>query len=94
VSHEGHRIVQEALTNALRHAGPGPVRVRIDVGREHLALLVSNPVPVAPVPAAAGSGSGVRGLRERAALLGGSAEAGPVEDRWQVDVRLPLRGTA
>jgi signal transduction histidine kinase len=40
------------------------------------------------------SGSGVRGLHERAAVLGGTAQAGPVDDGWRVAVRLPLAGAA
>jgi signal transduction histidine kinase len=81
--------VQEALTNALRHAGPVPVQVRVDVGAEGLTLDVRNPT-TGTLPTAAGSGSGVRGLRERAAVLGGTAEAGRVGEGWRVAVRLPL----
>jgi len=91
VSREGYRIVQEALTNALRHAGPVPIRLRIDVGQKELHLVVRNPVSVS-VPA--GTGSGLQGLQERATGLGGTALAGPVEDGWRVAVRLPLAGSA
>ena len=93
VSREGYRIVQEALTNALRHAGPVPVRIRVTVGQDRLLLSIGNPVPVA-ARTAAGGGSGVRGLHDRAAVLGGTAEAGSVDDRWEVTVRLPLGGPA
>jgi len=89
LSREGYRILQEALTNALRHAGPVPVQLHVDVGAESLTLGVRNPTPAA-LPATAGTGSGVRGLRERAAVLGGTAEAGRVEEGWRVAVRLPL----
>ncbi|MCZ0204884.1 histidine kinase [Streptomyces sp. UMAF16] len=88
VSREGYRILQEALTNALRHAGPVPVRVRVAVTDGTLALDVRNPLPGAiPGP---GRGSGLRGIRERAALLGGSAATGPEEGDWRVRVELPL----
>lgn len=88
VSREGYRILQEALTNALRHAGPVPVRVRVAVTDGTLALDVRNPLPGAiPGP---GRGSGLRGIRERAALLGGSAVTGPEEGDWRVRVELPL----
>lgn len=89
VSREGYRMLQESLTNVLRHAGPVPVRVRIAVSGELLALEVSNPLPhgVLPFP---GGGSGLRGIRERAALLGGAARAGAREGRWRVEVSLPL----
>jgi signal transduction histidine kinase len=89
VSREGYRIVQESVTNALRHAGPVPVTVAVTVDPGRLVLAVENPVPVG-VSAPVGTGSGVRGLQERAALLGGTASAGVVDGRWRVTVRLPL----
>lgn len=88
VSREGYRILQEALTNVLRHAGAVRVRVRITVAGGTLALEVRNPLSE-PV-AGAGRGSGLRGIRERAALLGGAARTGPDEDDWQVRAELPL----
>jgi signal transduction histidine kinase len=89
VSREGYRILQESLTNVLRHAGSVPVRVRIDVRDGTLALEVRNPLPAGI--AGPGRGSGLRGIRERAALLGGSARTGPDEGDWQVHAELPLR---
>ncbi|NWF28449.1 two-component sensor histidine kinase [Streptomyces sp. PKU-EA00015] len=93
VSREGYRIVQEALTNVLRHAGPVPTRVRIAVADGRLELEVHSALagPVAPV-ATGSRGSGLRGIRERAALLGGEATTGPHEGRWRVRVGLPLDG--
>ncbi|WP_405546412.1 histidine kinase [Streptomyces phaeochromogenes] len=89
VSREGYRILQESLTNVLRHAGSVPVRVRIAVDGGALSLEVRNPLTVdIPGP---GRGSGLRGIRERAALLGGSARTGPDEGDWQVHAELPLR---
>ncbi|MFI1034297.1 sensor histidine kinase [Streptomyces sp. NPDC020951] len=91
VSREGYRILQEALTNVLRHAGAVSVRVRVGVANDVLRLEVSNPLtPTAPVPGP-GQGSGLRGIRERAALLGGRASTGPDADGWQVRAELPLR---
>ncbi|MFI0233214.1 sensor histidine kinase [Streptomyces sp. NPDC017086] len=88
VSREGYRILQEALTNVLRHAGAVPVRVRVAVTGGTLALEVRNPLPGAiPGP---GRGSGLRGIRERAALLGGTARTGPDEGDWQVRAELPV----
>ncbi|KUM75250.1 sensor histidine kinase [Streptomyces griseorubiginosus] len=89
VSREGYRILQESLTNVLRHAGAVPVRVRVEVSRETLALEVRNPAP-GGVPGP-GRGSGLRGIRERAALLGGRAHTGPDQGDWQVHAELPLR---
>ncbi|AVH60158.1 MULTISPECIES: sensor histidine kinase [Streptomyces] len=89
VSREGYRILQESLTNVLRHAGSVPVRVRIEVRDGALGLEVRNPLP-ADIPGP-GRGSGLRGIRERAALLGGRARTGPDEGDWQVHVELPVR---
>ncbi|MFI8485728.1 sensor histidine kinase [Streptomyces rubrogriseus] len=89
VSREGYRILQEALTNVLRHAGPVPALVRIGVADGALTLEVRNPLP--DDRAAPGRGSGLRGIRERAALLGGRARTGPDgAGDWQVRVELPL----
>ncbi|MEG8274701.1 sensor histidine kinase [Streptomyces sp. AHA2] len=87
VSREGYRILQESLTNVLRHAGAVPVRVRVVVAGGTLVLAVRNPLPVAAPPP--GRGSGLRGIRERAALLGGRATTGPDRGDWQVRVELP-----
>ncbi|MEU9589068.1 sensor histidine kinase [Streptomyces sp. NPDC048219] len=89
VSREGYRILQEALTNVLRHAGAVPVRVRVRVADGSLGLEVRNALPDGR--AEAGRGSGLRGIRERAALLGGRAHTGPDDaGDWQVHVELPL----
>jgi signal transduction histidine kinase len=88
VSREGYRILQEALTNVLRHAGSVPVRVRIGVADGTLDLEVRNPLTAAI--SGPGRGSGLRGIRERAALLGGRAHTGPDEGDWQVHAELPL----
>ncbi|MFS8200080.1 sensor histidine kinase [Streptomyces sp. CWNU-52B] len=89
VSREGYRILQESLTNVLRHAGPVPVRIGIAVEDHTLVLEVRNPL-TARIPGP-GRGSGLRGVRERAALLGGWARTGPDDGDWQVHVELPLR---
>ncbi|MGW1214285.1 sensor histidine kinase [Streptomyces sp. NPDC002499] len=89
VSREGYRILQESLTNVLRHAGAVPVLIRIEVAYDALDLEVRNPL-TADIPGP-GRGSGLRGIRERAALLGGDARTGPDQGDWQVQVRLPLR---
>ncbi|AZQ33203.1 two-component sensor histidine kinase [Streptomyces cyaneochromogenes] len=88
VSREGYRILQESLTNVLRHAGSVPARVRIAVVGGTLTLEIRNPL-TADIPGP-GSGSGLRGIRERAALLGGHARTGPDQGDWQVHVELPL----
>ncbi|MEU4468191.1 histidine kinase [Streptomyces sp. NPDC024017] len=89
VSREGYRILQESLTNVLRHAGAVPVRVRVHVADDTLVLAIRNPLP-AGIPPGPGRGSGLRGIRERAALLGGRARTGPDAGDWQVHAELPL----
>ncbi|MEV0301716.1 sensor histidine kinase [Streptomyces prasinus] len=88
VSREGYRILQESLTNALRHAGPVPVRARVGVADGTLLLEIRNPLD-GEVPGP-GRGSGLRGIRERAALLGGRARTGPDGGDWLVRAELPL----
>ncbi|MFI6376762.1 sensor histidine kinase [Streptomyces sp. NPDC050546] len=92
VSREGYRILQEALTNVLRHAGAVPALVRVQVTDGTLVLAIRNPLPepMSGPGSGPGRGSGLRGIRERAALLGGRARTGPDEGDWQVHVELPL----
>jgi signal transduction histidine kinase len=71
-----YRIVQEALTNALKHAGPAHASVHLHYGEERVEITVvdDGQGALASVP---GSGHGLTGMRERATLLGGALEAGP-----------------
>jgi signal transduction histidine kinase len=93
VSREAYRIVQEALSNALKHSGPGtPVTLRIVLDAEDLEITAENPAPRATAPRP-GGGHGLRGIADRARLLGGAAEAGPAEGVWRLTVRLPVERT-
>lgn len=91
------RAAQEALTNARRHAPGGPLRVRLEYRPHEVALMVANgPTPsVQPAgPGVAGSGMGLVGMRERASLLGGRVDAGPILDGklaggWRVLITVP-----
>ncbi|MDF3144224.1 two-component sensor histidine kinase, partial [Streptomyces sp. T21Q-yed] len=92
-----YRIVQESLTNALKHACPGRVRVVIAQQDGSLTVSVTSPFGDRDGPRAPGSGAGLVGMQERAALLGGCFEAGPVEDPasangkiWAVRATLPV----
>ena len=133
LSREAYRIVQEGLTNVLRHAGAVPVELAVTVetaedaddaartaGAERaadtgdaahsagvltrqvtpeealhnveLTVRIVNPLAEgAAAGAARDGGRGLRGIEERAALLGGSAEWGPQDGSWHLCVRLPLR---
>nr|WP_202433239.1 histidine kinase [Streptomyces sp. SID7815] len=90
-----YRIVQESLTNALKHAAPGPVTVRLGRSRSALTVEVSSVFGDRPGPRAPGSGAGLVGMRERVALLGGTIGAGPGlrgdgEKIWVVRAELPV----
>lgn len=91
VSQEGYRILQEALTNALRHGGAAPVHVRIAVDGGQLELAVTNSL-IEPMPRP-NPGTGLRGIRERAASIGGQAQTGPTGTDWTVAAQLPMRLT-
>jgi signal transduction histidine kinase len=85
------RIVQEALTNTLKHAGPGAeAHVRLLHGRDVLEVEVLDSGRLRPDPPAGGS-AGLRGMRERAAIYDGELNAGPAPDGgWRVHLVLPL----
>jgi signal transduction histidine kinase len=94
-----YRIVQEALSNAMRHAPGSHVQVHLAYRPDALALEVRNDVGPQAVPvlvasgdgAAGGGGHGLVGMRERAAMLDGSLEAGPTADGgFQVTAVLPV----
>ena len=92
VSREAYRIVQEGLTNALRHAGKVPVRLRIGVRGDRLEVEMTNPSAGALPAGRRGGGRGLGGVRERVTALGGAMEAGPGDDgAWRLRVALPLR---
>lgn len=87
------RIVQEALTNVARHAGPATATVLVDYGEHDLTVQVDDDGKGASAPPTAGAGKGVVGMRERAAALGGDLEAGPRPGGgFRVRARLPLEG--
>jgi signal transduction histidine kinase len=88
VSREAYRIVQEALTNALRHAGKVPVTLRVAVDGEELRLAVRNPIAADSVRAK-GKRRGLRGMAERVEVLRGEFRAGAEAGHWEVAVRLP-----
>ncbi|MFI9434531.1 MULTISPECIES: sensor histidine kinase [Streptosporangium] len=81
-----YRIVQEALTNAVKHATTRSATIEVTHGADGVRLRVSNPGPVA----ARGAGQGIPGMAERARLYGGTVSAEPTSpDGWQVEAWLP-----
>jgi signal transduction histidine kinase len=85
-----YRIVQESLTNALKHACPGRVTVELACRDGVLDVRVTSPYGHRDGPRAPGSGAGLVGMRERAALLGGTFTAGPEGAVWSVHAALPV----
>jgi signal transduction histidine kinase len=84
------RIVQEALTNVVRHSGSRHARVRFEYDGDELRLRIDDDGPATGAEAG-GSGNGLAGMRERAAGLGGTIEAGPRPDGgFRVLAVLPL----
>lgn len=84
------RIVQEALTNVVRHSGSRHARVRLEHDGGALRLRIDDDGPTTGTDAG-GSGNGLAGMRERAAALGGTIEAGPRPDGgFRVLAVLPL----
>lgn len=81
-----YRILQEALTNAVRHAPDAAVDIRVEVAGGRTRVQVDSAGP--PAPASAG-GAGVTGMRERAEAMGGMLTAGPSESGWRVEAVLP-----
>ncbi|WP_030654491.1 MULTISPECIES: sensor histidine kinase [Streptomyces] len=88
------RILQEALTNVMRHSAARTARVRLGWRPRLLELRVDDDGP-ATSGGSDGSGSGLVGMRERAAALGGTVEAGPRPDGgFRVTATLPLKAAA
>jgi signal transduction histidine kinase len=94
VDHTAYRIVQESITNVIRHVGPTRVTVALAYGTDALDIRVTDEGasggdpgdPPPPVP-----GRGIAGMRERCGLLGGELTAGPrPSGGFEVKARLPL----
>ncbi|GAA4080108.1 sensor histidine kinase [Nonomuraea soli] len=96
VGSAAYRILQESITNVIRHVGPTRVTVALNPGAEVLELRVTDAGPSmrVPVPGRAAPGEdgrGIVGMRERCRLLGGDLDAGPLPGGgFEVRARLPL----
>jgi signal transduction histidine kinase len=89
-AHLALRVVQESLTNALRHAPGAAVRVRVSGASRALTVRVENDPAVRESPGVPGTGRGLTGLRERVQQQGGQLRAGPTEPGgWRVEAVLP-----
>lgn len=85
-----YRIIQEAVTNIVRHSAATRAHISVRCGRDRLHLTVTdNGGPTRP-HAPRGAGHGIEGMRERAGALGGSLDAGPRDDGFAVRASIPL----
>ncbi|MEU1144233.1 sensor histidine kinase [Streptomyces sp. NPDC005863] len=89
-----YRIVQEALSNVMRHAPGARTEITVTLDSTHLLVLVVNGPPTespGPLVESGGTGHGLVGMRERVRLVGGTVDAGPLPDGgFRVAARLPL----
>ncbi|MFC6012945.1 sensor histidine kinase [Nocardia lasii] len=89
IGHALYRIGQESLANVTKHAPDTAAVVRLTVTADAATLVVSNPLPTGAAPRR-DTGMGVRGMRRRAELLGGTISAGTGDDGWTVRAEFPL----
>ncbi|MFE9103508.1 sensor histidine kinase [Actinomadura geliboluensis] len=88
-----YRIVQEALTNVVKHAAPTRCRATVDVTARQVSIQVADDGTGRPPPKSAPGGHGLVGMRERVAMYGGSFSAGPrAEGGFAVAATLPRGG--
>jgi signal transduction histidine kinase len=92
-----YRVVQEAMTNALKHSPGAPIDIAISCSASRLCVVVNNAAPIAPGLdfTASDGGHGLAGMRERVMACGGSLLAGPsAGGGWSVSADLPADGVA
>ena len=87
-----YRLVQEAVTNAVRYAGESPIDVQLIYSPTAITVFVDDEGPAGAVPARSGGGHGLQGMRERLAAIGGTLEAGPRTPGpgWRVYATIPV----
>jgi signal transduction histidine kinase len=88
IGEAAYRIVQEALTNVFRHSGCQSVQVHVDISDAATVRVLDE-----GTAGSAAEGHGIRGMRERAAAVGGDLCVGPRADGpgWEVRATLPIR---
>jgi len=89
-----YRIAQESLANIAKHAPDAPAQVTVSVSPATAVLTVANRLPIPVAAANCADGRGMRGMRQRVALLGGTITAGPSADGWVVHASIPLADVA
>ena len=91
-----YRVVQEALTNAVRYAGDSPIDVQVLYTPDAITLFVDDEGPGAAAVGRPGGGHGLVGMAERLATVGGSLQAGPRQPGpgWRVQASVPVLAVA
>jgi signal transduction histidine kinase len=89
-----YRILQEALTNAVRHAPGVPTTVQVAASGTRVIMSVDTAPLLGQQPGAVSTGTGLGSMRERAEAVGGTCSAGPRADGWRVQVDIPIRATS
>ncbi len=92
VGQTAYRVVQEALTNVVRHSNAGAVEVRLHRDRGRGRLVVTVVDDGVGAGGAGWVGQGIRGMRERVRSVGGTLAVGPGESGWSVRAELPTEG--
>ncbi len=96
VDETAYRIIQESLTNVMRHAAATSASVTVVYDRERLIVEIENDELLEPIAVSSrseGTGNGILGMRERAREIGGELEAGPLPGGgFRVCARLPVLG--
>jgi signal transduction histidine kinase len=90
----GYRLIQEALANVVKHSPGMRADIVVQVSDDALLIEITNPLPPGVVPLEHSGGYGLRGMRERAEMLGGRVDVGadtaPCGLMWRVRAELPL----
>lgn len=89
-----YRVIEEALTNVTRHSGADRVEVAVGIDDDELHVRVADPGPPRAGSVVDGTGSGLIGMRERVLLAGGSIQAGPSGEGFDVTAAIPRRRRA
>ncbi|WP_210085638.1 two-component sensor histidine kinase [Mycobacterium sp. OAE908] len=85
-----YRITQESLANIAKHSPDSRSTVRLAIARASATLTIANRLPAPVVATSACEGRGLRGMRQRVELLGGTIDIGPSDDGWLVRADIPL----
>lgn len=84
------RILRETVTNILKYAGPGEVRIFVGDFQDGVTLRISNPLPDQPRNDLLSTGTGLNRMAERVLGVRGQFRAGPAGDTWEVEAKLPF----